>query len=225
MLLDVIDVTVKIPVAGGCVTTVLDRVSLRFCPGRAYAISGASGSGKTSLIHLLAGIILPTAGHVRFGDEVTSDLPEGRRDAWRHRHCGLIFQDFRLLEELGPLSNVQVPSWFGNRQARIPPHRAGELLEELGVPLDRGSVAKLSRGEQQRVALARALLADPEIVLADEPTASLDDTNAANLVDRLTRLASQGKVVVCATHDQRIIAKANDVVRLENGRVVEETSR
>ena len=221
-MLQVIEGTVRVTMgSSGNAALVLSEISLTFEPGLLYAITGPSGSGKTSLVHLLAGILTPSSGSVTEGGTAISGLSEPARDRWRRTHCGLVFQDFRLLDEMGALSNVLLPSWFGRGLRADMRERAEDILDQLGVPLDRGSVGKLSRGEQQRVALARALLADPPIILADEPTASLDDLNAADLVGRLAALREQGKLVICATHDHRLIATADVVIRLENGRLVQ----
>ena len=207
----------------GEVVEALANVSVAFRPGRLAVILGASGSGKTTLLHCLAGILVPAAGQVRFGNTVVSSLGEGPRDAWRRRHCGLVFQDFRLLDELDALGNVLLPARFG--QFRLPSDlraRALQLLDDFGVPRRAGPAARLSRGERQRVALARALLLDPPVILADEPTASLDRANADMIAAELERLAeAEGKIVVCATHDERVAERAVDSLALQTGRVLD----
>lgn len=203
---------------------ILRDVSAAFHVGNIYAIAGASGSGKTTLIHVLAGIAVPTSGAVVVNDQPLHTRNEHARDRWRRRHCGLIFQDFRLLDELGPVANVLLPTWFGRKEANLRP-RAAALLEELGVPIRTASVQRLSRGEQQRVALARALIMNPAIVLADEPTASLDEANAIDLIQRLESLKTQGKLIVCATHDQRILNCADHVLTLDRGRLLSSKAR
>lgn len=219
-MLEVIDVDVRVPISNGGVAEVLSGFSLKMEPGRLYALAGASGSGKTSLVHLLAGILSPASGSVSASGEIVNPKPENTRDAWRRKNCGMIFQDFRLLDELGALSNVLLPTWFGGRSKADLIKRAGDLLNQLGVPTNRGSVSKLSRGEQQRVALARALISDPPIILADEPTASLDRVNSEELIERFVILRNEGKTVVSATHDQRLIDRADVVFRLDKGRLV-----
>ncbi len=150
-----------------------------------------------------------------------NDLKEAARDEWRRRHCGLVFQDFRLIDELDPLGNVMLPVLF--KRFRAPPdlhERALALLDSFGVPRRSGAVSRLSRGEQQRVALARALLLDPPIILADEPTASLDRSNAEAIAAQLEHIArTKGKVVVCTTHDERVAERAECTLMLHAGRV------
>jgi len=198
----------------------LDDVSAQFAVGELTVIVGPSGSGKSSLLHALAGIALPQLGQVTFGTTVVNALPEPQRDAWRLRHCGMVFQDFRLIDELDVLGNVLLPAQF--QSARLPNgllSRAQQLLEQFMVPRRLGSVARLSRGEQQRVALARALLLDPSLILADEPTASLDAENGQHIAMALKTLAHDGKTVVVVSHDDKVVALADRIVTLKAGRV------
>ena len=132
----------------------------------------------------------------------------------------MVFQDFRLIDELDVLGNVLLPAQF--QSARLPNgllSRAQQLLEQFMVPRRLGSVARLSRGEQQRVALARALLLDPSLILADEPTASLDAENGQHIAMALKTLAHDGKTVVVVSHDDKVVALADRIVTLKAGRV------
>ena len=195
----------------------LDDVSGEFTPGRLTAIVGPSGSGKSTLLHALAGIVVPQSGEVVCADVAVNRLAERQRDAWRLANCGLVFQDFRLLDELDALGNVLLPSQFDSfRSMRS---RALELLARFEVPVRSGPVARLSRGEQQRVALARSLLLDPPLILADEPTASLDAENGLRIAQELRSLAAAGKTVVAVTHDDKLMALADDVITLRAGRI------
>lgn len=221
--LEAVDLTATYYARTGEVVEALAGVCKAFRPGRLAVILGPSGSGKTTLLHCLAGILIPTVGSVRFGDTAVNSLHEGARDAWRRNHCGLVFQDFRLIDELDPVGNVLLPARFG--QFRLPSDlsaRAIGLLDRFGVPRRSGPAARLSRGERQRVALARALLLDPPIIIADEPTASLDGANAKMIAAELQRLArAEGKIIVCATHDDRVAARADDTLALQTGRMIE----
>jgi putative ABC transport system ATP-binding protein len=201
----------------------LNGVSAHFSAGTMMAVVGPSGSGKTTLIHALAGIVSVDAGEILFGDTTVSRLSETQRDAWRHASCGMIFQDFRLIEELDIFSNVILPATFS--KARVHQDiklRARKLLEQFEVPHRSGPVSGLSRGQRQRVALARALVMDPPIILADEPTASLDPENGDRIAREFDRLARSGKIVICVTHDERLAAYASSVLTLQDGRVVED---
>lgn len=209
--------------SSGDVVDALTGVAGHFPPGQLAAIMGPSGSGKTTFLHCLSGIIRPSAGTVRYAGSAVNELREAARDEWRRRHCGLVFQDFRLIDELDPLGNVLLPSLF--TRFRVPAglkERALALLEGLGVPRRSGAVSRLSRGEQQRVALARALLLNPPIILADEPTASLDRSNAEAIAGKLADLAKvRCKIVVCTTHDERVAERADQVLMLHAGRVTD----
>lgn len=199
----------------------LRTVTAHFSPGTLVAVMGPSGSGKTTLIHALAGIMPLSAGEIRFGAAIVSRLSEGKRDAWRHATCGMVFQDFRLIEELDILSNVILPITFSKaRVGEDVRKRAGALLERFEVPHRSSAVSHLSRGQRQRVALARALILDPPLILADEPTASLDSENGDRIAREFSELAKAGKTVVCVTHDTRLAAQASSVLRMLNGRIV-----
>ena len=207
--------------AGGASIHALQQVSAEFLPGQLSVIVGPSGSGKSTLLHALAGIVVPQHGLISFGATVVNQLDESRRDAWRLAHCGLVFQEFRLIDELDALGNVLLPAQF--QQAGIPAFlraRALELLERFDVPQRAGPVAKMSRGEQQRVALARALLLDPPLILADEPTASLDADNGQRIAAALKALAQAGKTVVTVTHDDKLVARADSLLRMQAGQVL-----
>lgn len=201
----------------------LQSVSMRFEPGRFYVIIGPSGSGKTTLIQILAGILKPSDGELSVEGMSLTALSEGRRDAWRLANCGLIFQDFRLIDELSPLENVLVPSWFNNFSTTAAHRQKAEsLLDHFQVPSRSGPVSVLSRGQQQRVAMARALLLDPPLILADEPTASVDKDNANLIVEELARLAHSGKTVICVSHDDRVARRADHIFEIRDGTLIGE---
>jgi putative ABC transport system ATP-binding protein len=207
--------------AGGASINALQQVSAEFLPGQLSVIVGPSGSGKSTLLHALAGIVVPQRGLIRYGVTAVNQLDEGRRDAWRLTHCGLLFQEFRLIDELDALANVLLPAQF--RHTKMPGEmrdRACQLLERFDVPRRSVQVAKMSRGEQQRVALARALLLDPPLILADEPTASLDAVNGNLIAAALQTLARSGKTVVTITHDHKLVALADNLLRMQAGRVL-----
>ncbi|WP_375451466.1 ABC transporter ATP-binding protein [uncultured Devosia sp.] len=198
---------------------VLDTPPLAAAPGSLTVLSGASGSGKSSLLYLLSGLARPTSGSLAWGETELSALSEAGRDRWRRRHAGFIFQDFHLIDEMTPLDNVLLPAWFGAWNAAPRRKRAETLLAELAVPLERRQAGLLSRGEQQRVAIARALLADPAIIFADEPTASLDQLAGAHVIAVLSRLAAEGRTVIAASHDPDLRAAATAELVLDHGRV------
>jgi putative ABC transport system ATP-binding protein len=207
--------------AGGGSIAALAEVSATFLPGQLSAIVGPSGSGKSTLLHALAGIVVPQAGRVLFDGADLGAWSERRRDAWRLAHCGMVFQDFRLIDELDAVSNALLPVRFTH--LRVPGalrERAVSLLAGFHLPPRTGPVARLSRGEQQRVALARAMLFDPPILLADEPTASLDAENGRHIALALRDLARRGKTVIAVTHDEKLSTLADQRLSMKAGRVV-----
>ena len=189
--------------------SILALPALTLEPGTSLGVSGPSGSGKSSLLHLVAGLITPSAGRVSWGDTVVSALAEGERDRWRRRTIGFVFQDFHLVPELDVAANIALPASFSSwRLDAVDRRRALDLAEQMGLADPRRRAAVLSRGEQQRVAIARALFGKPALLLADEPTASLDAARSeaigALLVEAATRC---GASLICASHDAALLAR------------------
>ncbi len=207
--------------SGGRPFEVLNIPTLTAEPGALTVLTGPSGSGKSTLLFALSGLQTLDRGTIRWGETEITALPEPARDRWRRGAVGLVFQSFHLIDELSPLDNVLVPVWFGAFFAGPSRARAASLLEELGVPGDRPRLRALSRGEQQRVALARALMFDPPIILADEPTASLDRAAGARVIDGFRKLARDGRLVLAVSHDPDLIAAADHVLVLDHGQLVQ----
>jgi putative ABC transport system ATP-binding protein len=172
---------------------------------------GSSGSGKTTLLNVLAGVLVPSAGQVRLGDTDLFALSEPARDHFRARHIGCVFQTLNLLQGLSALENLTLAQHFAGIPEAQAKARARELLEQLGLG-DRADArpSQLSLGEQQRVAIARAVSKRPALVLADEPTASLDDDNARAAIDLLLDTCKASTLIV-ASHDARLIERFSDV--------------
>ena len=217
MTLEIRDLLLTFP-EGDRRRTILDIPDLTVTSGELAAVRGASGSGKSSFLNVASGLVLPDRGEVRWNGIAPGDLPEHRRDLWRGRHLGFVFQDFRLFPELEALENVLLPVTFSHW--RIPEtlrRRGRELLEQMDVTPGK-KVRVLSRGEKQRVAIARAVLQEPEIILADEPTASLDADNAARVADLLVRYArSLGSTLLVVSHDEDVLARTDRVLTLNRG--------
>ncbi len=210
---------------GNGMRRVLDIPEFDLPGGTLVGIYGDSGSGKTSLLNLLCGLILPDVCHgceLRWGEDDLSSMPEGRRDAWRGRHVGMIFQDFQLFPQLSAMENVLLPATFGH--VRLPEElrvRARDLLRRLGIRRTEVPTGVFSRGEQQRVAMARAVLFRPSVLLADEPTASLDRSNAQLVTDELVDLArSEGCTLLVVTHEQVLHGRMDRRFHLERGRLL-----
>ena len=198
--------------------TILDVPFLRVYPGERIGLRGASGSGKSTFLNVLAGLVLPERGDVLWNGNCPGELPEHQRDLWRGQHIGFIFQDFRLFYGLNALENVLLPVTF--EHWRVPEalmRRAQELLKLMNIPNTR-RVANLSRGECQRVAIARAVLREPEILLADEPTASLDAANARRISTLLLDWAQElGSTLIVVSHDEEVLARMDRVLGLHRG--------
>jgi putative ABC transport system ATP-binding protein len=197
----------------------LDQLELPI--GATVALTGPSGSGKTTLAYLLTGIERVQHGSVRWGGTELAARSESARDAWRREHVGFVFQDFHLVPGLSVEANVLVTCWFaGWRPPPAARERARALLGAFGVPTDRRHVDDLSRGERQRVAIARALLRKPPILVADEPTASLDAANGRAVIDLLIREARTSDATFLAvTHDPALIEACATVLHLDHGRL------
>jgi putative ABC transport system ATP-binding protein len=214
------NVIVEYPLPSGAMLRVLDIERLELPPGSQTAICGPSGSGKTTLLHLLCGIERPSAGRVLWDGVDLFALGEAARDRWRRRSVGLVFQQFHLFPSLSPLENVLLPARF--RAFRVEAAvalRARALLDRVEVRAA-GDTASLSRGEMQRVALARALLFMPAILLADEPTASLDAEAAAQVAELLFSARSEtGATLLLVTHDAALAAQCPQIMYLAAGQI------
>ena len=207
---------------GNASRTILDIPELCLPASSLVGVRGASGAGKTTLLRLLSGLRLPDTGSVRWGDTELTLLTEAARDHWRGSRVGFVFQDFRLFPTLSALENVLVPATF--RRCTVPAElhgRALGLLAGMGLSRSQQRAATLSRGEQQRVAVARALLFRPSLILADEPTASLDAANAKVVMDTLLDYASKEKAGLwVVSHDLAVLDRLALRLRLERGRIV-----
>jgi putative ABC transport system ATP-binding protein len=213
-------IVVAYPVPRGGAPTVLDIERLELPPGSQTAICGPSGSGKTTLLHVLCGIERPSAGRVCWDGVDLFALGEAARDRWRRHSVGLVFQQFHLFPSLSPLENVLLPARLRTFRAdAVVARRARALLDRVGVRAA-GETASLSRGEMQRVALARALLFAPPILMADEPTASLDAEAAAEVAALLFSACREtGATLLLVTHDGSLAARCPQIINLAAGRI------
>ena len=206
---------------GAGAVTALEIEQLSVPGGALLAVTGPSGSGKSTFLYAIGGLLRPQRGRVLWdGHDILSE-GESARDRWRRHTVGFAFQDFHLLAELTPLQNVLLPASFERFTVdRAIRERAVALLEHFEVPQARKSTASMSRGEQQRVAIARALLFDPPVILADEPTASLDARSGAVVIDILLQLSARdGRTVIAISHDQELLKRFSNTVALDHGRI------
>jgi putative ABC transport system ATP-binding protein len=206
----------------------LNGIDLRVEPRRVTVLRGPSGSGKTTLLTIIGGLARPSAGRVRLRDRELTSLPERFLTDVRRRTFGFVFQQHNLITGMTALENIMLPAYplglaYGGLR-----DRAEGLLERLALVHRRAArVEWLSGGEQQRVAIARALINDPEVIIADEPTANLDTTLSRNFLQILETLKAQGKTVLLTSHDPLVVESAvvDRVVAMRDGRIVEEGGR
>ena len=200
----------------------LDGVSLAIPAGDFISIVGPSGCGKSTLLHLIGALDVPTAGEVLFRGTPLAAIRD--LDHLRAREIGFVFQTFYLLPNLPARENVQLPMFGDGRSEAQRTARADELLARVGLAARSDHLpGQLSIGQRQRVAIARALANEPAIVLADEPTGSLDSRSGGEVMDLLGRLhAEQGTTLVVVTHDAAVAARGRRTIRMLDGRIVEQ---
>ena len=207
----------------GLTAPVLAIDDLAIAPGEQLAVTGPSGSGKSTLVNVVTGLAKPASGRVAWGETDIACLGEGARDRWRSDNVGLVMQDFHLFAGLSALDNVLLPARLRHRAGPDKAARAETLLARVGIGRPAQDVATMSRGEQQRVAVARALLASPGVIVADEPTASLDRESGEDVIGLLLALAAEERATLIAvSHDDRLIARLQRVVALRDGRIAED---
>ena len=200
---------------------VLKGVSLRVEKGEIVAIVGKSGAGKTTLLQIIGTLDRPTSGKVVIDGEDVFALGEKQLAAFRNKHIGFIFQFHQLLPEFTALENVCIPAMIAREKESDYKPRAERLLKELGLQDRMGHKPnELSGGEKQRVAAARALMMAPDIILADEPTGSLDTQNKKELSELLLRLRKEyGQTILLVTHDKELAGIADRVIEIVDGKM------
>jgi putative ABC transport system ATP-binding protein len=207
--------------SGEVETQALDSVSFEIGSGEFVAIMGPSGCGKSTLLNILGFLDRPDGGSYRLRGEEVATLSESRLTRLRRAHVGFVFQSFNLIEELNVAENVEVALLYrsGDRRRRV-----DSLLEQVGLAhRARHRPRQLSGGQQQRVAIARALAAEPDLILADEPTGNLDSANGAAVMDLLKGAAAAGTTVIMVTHSALHAEAADRTIRMLDGRIVGET--
>jgi putative ABC transport system ATP-binding protein len=205
--------------------TALRGVDLDVAPGEFVAIMGSSGSGKSTLLHILAGLEPATSGQIWLRGKRVDELSVGQWAVQRRKHVGFVFQFFNLLSGMTVADNVELPALLAGASSRQARKRREELLDELGLA-DKASAApaQLSGGEQQRVALARALANSPCLLLADEPTGSLDSASTRDVLRLLRGEHAKGQAIVLVTHDARVASQADRVINLFDGMIADDAA-
>jgi len=201
----------------------LRGIDLRIGAGQLVAVVGPSGSGKTTVLNMIAGIDRPSAGTVTVDGRRIDSMGEEELAIWRGQHVGVVYQFFQLLPTLSALENAVLPLDFahrGSKRERLERARHNLELVGLGDKLDH-QPAELSGGEQQRVAIARALANDPKLILGDEPTGNLDSVTAGEMFELFIRLNGEGKTVLYVTHDLGLAGRAQRIVSIRDGVVVD----
>lgn len=203
------------------VVEALNDISLQIADGEMIAVIGPSGSGKSTLLGLLGVLDADFSGVLEIQGRSIQKMTNRQRARTRLAEVGLVFQSFHLLPALDVRHNVALPHWKLHGHEKKALTRADALLEELGLgDRARSDVMQLSGGEMQRVAIARALINDPAVLLADEPTANLDDANASAVIALFRRAHARGAAVIVCTHDVDLIAEFPRVLRLKRGKLV-----
>jgi putative ABC transport system ATP-binding protein len=211
------------PMPGGPVSALRD-ISLRISPGEYLGVVGPSGCGKSTLLHVLGVVDVPTSGDVLFNDRQIGSLSDAERSRLRLREIGFVFQRFFLLPMLTAWENVELPQAEAGAGRTERRERTRELLEFVGLSARAGHrPSELSGGEMQRVAIARALANRPRLLLADEPTGELDQATGEQIISLIDRLHADGMAVIVVTHDAGIAARSHRLLRMRDGRIVEET--
>lgn len=193
--------------------------------GEFLAVMGPSGCGKSTLLNMVAGLDVPDEGQVVVAGEDITGYDENALALMRRRHIGIVFQFFNLLEGMTVQENVVMPALIAGHKRKRAEARARDLLDLLGIgEKARQAPGVLSGGQRQRLAIARALANEPTVVLADEPTGALDSEGGAEVLELFRRLHASGQTIVMVTHDDKVAAAAGRIVRMKDGRVVEDSA-
>lgn len=204
----------------------VDGITLHINKGEFVSIIGKSGAGKSTLLHLIGGIDTPTSGNIFIDNQDISLFSDSQKACFRRNKIGFIFQNFALINKYSVLENILIPLSFTKLKEKEKKERATKLLKDLGIAdLANKIVYKLSGGEKQRVAIGRALINNPDIILADEPTGSLDSTNTEYMMKILKEMNNKGKIIILITHDNDIAMHGDRMIELLDGRIINETKR
>ena len=200
----------------------LNDVTLEIAPGKITAIYGPSGCGKTSLLSIISGLDSQYQGNLYFKNQNMRDFSERDLTYFRKAHIGFVFQNFNLISHQSVLENVKMPLYVKNMTDKEMAEIVERELSRLGIgDFIKKNVKQLSGGQKQRVAIARALVNNPEMIVADEPTGSLDSQSQENVLEIFKELAEAGKTVIIVTHNPEVADYADVVIKMKDGEVVE----
>lgn len=201
--------------------TALKDINLSFDKGEFTGVWGPSGSGKTTLLNLIGTVDEPTSGTILINGKDVSSMSDNQKSNYRNHQIGFIFQNFNLIPVLSAVENVMLPLQIKNVKATIARKKAMQRLKDVGLEnLSENRPDKMSGGQRQRVAIARALVTDPDVVIADEPTANLDLATSISIIEIMQTLNKKEQATfLFSTHDQRLLERMNRLVKLEDGQL------
>lgn len=210
--------------SGGALQHVLKNIDLQLYKGDFTVIMGASGAGKSTLLYALSGMDTPSLGTITFGDEVISDLTPDGLAVFRRRHCGFVFQQIYLIDQMSVMDNVLSAGLLVNKNKKALIERAKKLFRAVDISEKTQTKfpTQVSGGEAQRIGIVRALINSPEILFADEPTGALNSKTGLDVLNTLTEFNEQGQSVVMVTHDMRSARRGNRILYLKDGVILGE---
>lgn len=209
---------------GGSMQHVLKNIDLKLYKGDFTVIMGASGAGKSTLLYALSGMDTPTLGTITFKDRIISDLSQDGLAVFRRNHCGFVFQQIYLIDEMSVMDNVLSAGLLVNKDKNALVAKAKELFAAVDISEEtqKKFPTQISGGEAQRVGIVRALINSPEIIFADEPTGALNSKTGLDVLNTLTRFNEQGQSIVMVTHDMRSARRGNRILYLKDGVILGE---
>lgn len=222
MLLEINNVFKQVTEPSGEVITVSHAGHLTLDKGGQMLLTGPSGSGKTTLLHMIAGLMQPSGGEIYFDGKRIDNMPERERDLWRARNIGYVFQKLNLIEALTAEENILLAAYFAGGNMQEVKKRSAQLLERVGLLRKKDVLpGKLSIGEQQRIAVVRAVINNPVLLLADEPTASLDAENSRIVLELLRSLCRENETaLILSTHDEGVKQQFSEWFDIKGGRFI-----
>lgn len=206
---------------GGVITNALKDINLEVKDGEFVAIMGASGSDKSTLLHILGGMDKLTSGEYYYNDEAVHDMSMGRLNIFRRDHVSFVFQNAALMKYYTVAENIEMPLLSMNVGKKERKKIIEEKMEAVGIAhLAKKLPIHISGGEQTRTAIARALAGDNELLLADEPTGALDQTTGKEIMEVFKKVHEMGKTIILITHDPNVAAYADRIIRIEDGKII-----